>query len=1105
MRKILYPIFYSVVVLCVLSALQVNAQTAEKILIKGRIIDSKDKLPVIGATVVEQDADKRTVTGVATDIDGNFALKVSDVTHKVVVSTIGYKTKILDIGTRRVFNTTLESNSNSLSEVTVTARQQTNNGSGLVIDKRDQTTSTVTLNAKDVEELQATTIDQAIQGRLPGVDIVSNSGDPGAGMSIKIRGTSSLNGATNPLIVVDGVPFETTVPAGFNFGTADNTQYADLLSIAPSDIRDISILKDAAATAVWGSRASNGVLIINTKRGARGAPTISYSFKGTITQQPGGIPLLSGDQYSTFIPEMFMNVNGTPLNTLTVKEFAYDDRDLYYYNNYSQNTDWVKAISRTGNVTDNNLSISGGGDKARYFASVGYNGQTGTTIGTGLNRLNTRLNLDYIVSDKIRFTTFVAYTHSNTEYNFGNDKINGSGRDNVRNIAALRMPNSSIYEFNEFGMLTPNYFSPASNVQGQYTLTPSSTTFNPVAMVNSAQNNLINDRIVPHFYLQYSIVPNIWSATSDVVFDINNGKQTRFLPLAATGRPFTESTVNRAYDSDYDTYAVSTKTNLVFTPRSSEKHSFTGLLSLQTNDVKSVTQTQLITNTASDQLQDPSTAGRTNSDNAITSPLSQTRSVAALINGQYKYLDRYILNVALRGDGNSLFGSNKRYGLFPSVSGRWRVSGEPFMKKFTKWLDDFSIRGSYGQSGGTPGSNTANYPYIFYNTYSPTTNNYLGMAGVTSSSIQLDNLKWETLEGIDAGINLIMFNNRLNIDFGIYRNRTKDLLTPNLDISSFNGYSKVLLNVGTLDNQGFEFSVFSTPYKSKNLIFEFNFNISNNINALRSVSPYYPTQSGNVTVNGEYLSLLQVNNPLGSFYGYKFKGVYKDAGATVATDANGNKILSPDGVPVQMRFNYPATDYVFQPGDSMYEDINHDGNINYQDVVYLGNGSPKFTGGFGPAFTFMGNLKLQAYFNFRTGGQIINGTKISTTSQYDFNNQSTAVLRRWRTPGDETDVPRALYRAGYNWLGSDRYVENGTFLRFRSITARYTFAKSLARRLKTKNLSMYVTAENLLTFTRYTGQDPEVATTGEGIAQKAIDYSTTPPLKQFTLGLSASF
>jgi TonB-linked SusC/RagA family outer membrane protein len=1100
MRRIFITIFYTAVVLCVF-VFNTYAQTADKILIQGKVIDSKDKLPVIGATVIEQDKDKRTITGVATNIDGVFAIKVTNPANKLVISIIGYKAKSLEIGAKRAFGTILlDPNTSDLSEVTITANKQVNNGTGLNIDKRDQTTSTVTLNAKDVEELQATTIDQAIQGRLPGVDIVSNSGDPGAGMSIKIRGTSTINGVTNPLIVVDGVPFETAVPSDFNFATADQSQYADLLSIAPSDIQTISILKDAAATAVWGARAANGVLIINTKRGVKGPPTISYTFKGTMTQQPTGIPLLTGDQYSTFIPEMVMNVNGTPLNTTTVKEFEYDPNNLYYYNNYSQNTDWVKAISRKGYVNDNNLSISGGGDRAKYFASVGYNGQTGTTIGTGLNRLNTRLNLDYIVSDKIHFTTFVSYAHTNTEYNYGNDKSDGSGNDNVRNIAAIKMPNSSIYEYNEFGQLTPNYFSPAANVQGQYTLTPTSTIFNPVALIDAAQNNLVNDRITPHFNIVYNI-SNVFTATSDVVFDISNGRQTRFLPQSATGRPFTETTVNRASNSDYDTYSVSTKTNFLYNPVLNEKHSFQGLISLQTNDVKSVTQGQLLTNTATTDLQDASAAGRLTSDNAITSGTSQTRSVALLVNGQYKYLDRYIINVALRGDGNSRFGSDHRYGLFPSISAKYRLSAEPFMKKFDTFLDEFSFRGGYGVSGNAPDKD-----YLFYSLYTNTTNNYLGLSGLYPNNIQLDNLRWETLKGIDAGVNIILFKNRLNLDFGVYRNRTENLLSKDLSIASYNGYTSLaLLNVGTLDNYGWEFSVFSTPYKSKDLMIEFNFNISNNTNALRSISPYYATQSGNINTNGEFLSVLQLNNPLGSFYGYKYKGVYKDADATIARDANGNKIVSPDGTPVQMRFNYPATAYAFQPGDAKYEDINHDGNINYQDVVYLGNGNPKFTGGFGPTFTYKGNLKIQAFFNFRTGGQIINGTKIITTNEYSYNNQSTAVLRRWRTSGDETDIPRALYKSGFNWLGSDRYVEDGSFLRFRSVTARYTFNKAFASRIRAKNLSAYVTAENLLTLTKYTGQDPEVSTRSTGIFAQAKDLSTTPPLMQFTLGLTASF
>ena len=798
-----------------------------------------------------------------------------------------------------------------------------------------------------------------------------------------------------------------------------------------------------------------------------------------------------------------MNVAGVPLNTLVNKEFENDPLDPYYYKNYGQNTDWIKAISRKGTVYDNNLSISGGGAKARYFASVGYNNQVGTTLGTGLNRLNTRLNLDYVVSDKIHFTTYVAYTHSNTQYDYSNS-ANGSGIDNVRAVAALRAPNASIYEYNEYGVLTPNFFTPASSIQGQYAIPSSgatvySGTYNPVAMATLASNNLINDRITPHFNIVYNI-SSVFSATSDVQFDINNNKQNRFLPQSVIGRPFSETTGNTATNSDADTYSVTTKTNFLYNPKLGDDNSFTGLFSFQTEDDKSLNQGQVVNNTASAFLIDPSTAGRTLSNNAVLSSISQTRSVAALLNGQYKYLDRYIINVALRGDGSSRFGTNHRYGLFPSISGRYRVSAEPFMKRFSSWLDDFSLRGGFGSSGNTP-----NNDYLFYSIYNSTPSTYTGLSGLQQSNIQLNNLEFETLHGIDAGFNLILFKNKLNIDFGFYRNRTINLLTPNLSIASYNGFSTLGdLNVGTLDNQGLELNIFSTPYKSKTLQIDFSFNISNNINTLRAISPYYPTSSGNLTVNGQYLSVLQVNNPLGSIYGYKYQGVYSTADATIARDANGNKIISPDGTPVQTRFNYPQVGYQFQPGDAKYEDVNHDGNINYQDVVYLGNGNPKFTGGFGPTFTYKGRITLTTFFNYRLGGDIINGTKMVTTNEYSYNNQSTAVLRRWRNPGDITDIPRAVYNTGYNWLGSSRYVEDGTFMRLRSITARYTFDKQFAKRISAKSLSVYVTAENLLTLTHYTGQDPEVASAG-GIYQQVIDNSSTPPLKQYTLGVAVSF
>lgn len=1059
-----------------------KAQDASATLtVRGTITDKKDKQTLIGVTVVEIDKDQRTVGGVATDINGNYALKIKNPKDRISISFIGYKTIVTEINGRTTINAQMEQTANALADVNVVANKQTSNGL-LQIDARSSTTAVATLNAKDIEELSSATIDQAIQGRLPGVDIAANSGDPGAGMQIRIRGTSTINGATDPLIVLDGMPYDTEIPSDFNFGTADEDGYAALLNIAPADIQDITVLKDAAATAVWGSKAANGVLVINTKRGRLGAPQVTYTLRATGSKQPNAIPMLTGNQYSQLIPEEVMNRTGTPLNTQTVKEFQYDPSDAYYYNNYSKNTDWVGAITQTGIIQDHNLSISGGGEKARYFASVSYLDQTGTTKGTALDRTTSRINLDYNVSDRIKFRTDISYAHSVTDKAYDDD---------ARSIAYQKMPNMSIYEFTNQGVNTGNYLSPQQNIQGTYP-----GTFNPVAMLAAGKNNVIQDRIIPHFNLQYDILPGLLKSTFDVQFDINNTKNKNFLPQIATGQPVSDVDVNNTFDGDNDSFGIETKTNFVYTPQLGEKHTLVALLSFMSNDSRGTSLQEKSSNSASVNLQDPSVPSRVQN---LSSSASEVRTVAALINAQYGYLDRYILNVGLRADGNSRFGPEHRYGLFPSISGRWRISGESFLRN-KEFINDLSLRASYGQSGNAPRSN-----YSFYNTYANYAWDYLGTPAVYSQNIQLSNLRYETVTGQDVGLTFAIWKNRVNMDIDLYRNRTTDLFFNGLRVPSISGFSNIDMNIGTMDNQGWEINLNTTLFKSKTATLDFNFNIANNTNIIRKISEFYPSTKGDITTNGQYKTLLQINNPFGSFYGFRYKGVYKDAAATIATGANGQPIVGLDGQPLQMRFNYPATDYVFKPGDAQYEDINHDGNIDYKDVVYLGNGNPKFTGGFGPTLTYKGNLKLTTFFSFRTGYQLVNGTRMVTSNMYGYNNQSTEVLQRWRNPGDITDVPRALYNDGYNWLGSDRYVEDGSFIRLRSVTARYTFAKALTSRLGLRNASVYVTAENLFTFTGYTGQDPEVSVRGSDPFRVATDNSMTPPTRNLVLGLVVGF
>jgi TonB-linked SusC/RagA family outer membrane protein len=1061
-------------------------------LLKGKIVDKEGK-PLQDVSVSELDADNRIIKGTRTDIEGNYVLKNTNSKNRISLSYIGYKTITQRINNRDVINLTLESAQSDLGEVVITARATTSNGM-LNIQEKNLTTAVAKISAKDLEEMQAPSIDQALQGRLSGVDITATSGDPGAAMNIRIRGVSSINSTGIPMIVLDGMPYETEIPSDFNFGTADEQGYAQLLNISPADIKDITVLKDAAATAIWGSKAANGVLVITTKRGSIGKPTITYTFKGSVSGVPNPIPLLNGDQYSSLIPEAFMNRIGTTLNSTVNREFNYDPNDPYWFKNYSNNTNWIKEVSRTGYLQDHTVSLTGGGEKAKYFSSIGFFDQKGITIGTGLQRISTRINLDYTVSEKIKFFTSFSFTHSNQVRNYlGSNST--SGEASIRGMAYIKMPNMSVFEYDPQGNLTTNFFSPAANIQGQY-----NRIYNPVAMAEKAQYTILGERIIPRFQVDYDIVKRVLKATFDIQFDINNTKNKSFLPQIATGRPNTETVVNRAYDGDIDAFSVGTKASLIYTPQfKSDNHNLQAYMNVLTNDYRAVYQEVMNSNTASSLLIDPSIASRTqNADLRAVSGLTQTRSVGALIGAQYSYKDKYLFNVTMRGDGNSRFGPNYRYGLFPSLSFRWRLSEEGFLKNI-KQLDDLSFRASYGIAGEVP-----RYDYLFYNTYNTYDYSYLDQSGIYPSRMELKNLRWQTLEGTNIGYNVSMFKGRFRMDGEVYRNRTNNLFFDGLQIGSYTGYNSLFMNVGTMDNQGWELAVWTIPYKSKNLSIGFDFNISGNQNVIREISPFYPNQRGDVTKNGEYLRLLQINNPFGSFYGYKYKGVYKDKASTIATDAKGTSIIGPNGQIIYTRFNYPQTNYIFQPGDAMYEDINHDGNINYMDVVYLGNSNPKLSGGFGPSITWK-NLKITSFFSYRLGYDVINGTKMNTTNMFYFDNQSSAVLNRWKKEGDVTDMPRALIAGGYNWLGSDRYVEDASYIRFRTITARYNLDKKVMAKLKMKSMSFYITAENLFTFTNYLGQDPEVSMRGSDPFRVSYDYSMTPPAKNFTIGFVAGF
>jgi TonB-linked SusC/RagA family outer membrane protein len=1059
---------------------------AQEKLIRGQVISVADGTGLPIATIVELDKNNRIVKGTSSDIDGNFAIKVSDTGHRLQVSFIGYKSVTLDIGNRSNLVVRLEEEIKSLEAVEIVAERRINTGF-LDVKSRDLAIPVEKIDMKEVEEVQASSIDEALQGRLAGVDIVSNSGDPGSGMSIRIRGVSSLRTNSDPLIVIDNVPYDISVSPDFNFATANEEGYAQMLNISLDDIREITVMKDAAATALWGTKASNGVLFITTKRGTKGMrPDLSFTYRGTYSFEPRTIPMLNGDQYSTLIFEGTMNVDGIPLNTNEYKEFQYDPSDPYWYYNYSQNTNWLDEISRDGYIHNYDLSLTGGGEKAFYRFSSNYQKEQGVTLGTDMNRLTTRLNLDYNISDKLMMRADLSYAHgiSNSSY----DKY-------IRSTAYKKMPNMSVYEYDQSGNRTPVYFSPEQNIQGMY-----KNTYNPVAMAEYGMYKTTTDRIITKFNTTYNIIRDL-KYTLDIAFDLNNTKRNWFLPQIATGLSSTRTYVNRARDRDEDSYNIYINNKLTYHKNINDVHDIILTLNYQSNDYRGLSYESETSNSASSELADPSIPANINTEGlGLSSGSWQVRNVGLLGLVHYSLLDRYIISGGVRREGNSKFNEKYRYGYFPSISLAWRISGEPFMLRFT-FLDDLRLRASYGENGHSPKD-----AYTYFNNYETFSWTYLGNTAVYSADMELENLKWESFITKNIGISLEIFNGRLMLDYDMYQNSTKDMLEEKVTLPSSSGYNTTTMNIGSLDNQGWDFSFRSFPVRHDGFSISFDFNIARNYNVLREVAKNYATERGETTSNGEFKHIIQTDNPIGSFYGYRYLGVYKDEEDLIAVDAAGNKVYNANGDPVMMVFNYPSVNYEFQPGDAKYDDINHDGNINYLDVVYLGDANPDFTGGFGSTVSYK-DFSFNFFFYGRYGNDIINMTQMYGENMYNYDNQTTAVLRRWRKPGDETNIPRALTSYGYNWLGSSRFVDDGSFLRLKYITLSYRFPSKLIGRLGIKSMRISTTINNLLTFTPYKGQDPEITIKPiEGtLYTVGYDYSQTPVTKQVTFNLNVVF
>ena len=1131
---------------------------AQGVRISGTLSDAEG--PVMMGNVVEVDANNRIVSATQTDFNGNFSMQIKSTKNKLKFSYVGDKERVVTIGNQTTFKITLQPANTQLKEVKVIGRR--GSSGGLMLQKKEIAVSQQTMNMESVEGLAFTSADEALQGEIAGLDIVSNSGNLGAGTQMRLRGVTTLSANANPLIVVDDKIFDNP-DENFDYANADEEQYSSLLSVNVEDIASITVLKDAAATAVWGSKGANGVIQITTKRGTRGKPKINFSYKFTGTWQPESYSLLNGDDYTMLLKEEFYNPKQNSNATNRIAELNYD-KSWSEYENWNNNTDWVDAVKQFGAMHDWNVNLTGGGQKAQFRISAGYKKQAGSIIEQKFQQFTTRMALDYNVSDRIRFITNFALTYTHNDQNY-------SG---LLGIAQTMAPNMSIYRQNADGTDTNEYYlmnktgaratgatgadgyqSPYDGPYSSYEMRGIYGMGNPIAIAHEAWVKDKTYRLTPDFTIKYEILgteaeKSRLTFNGRVDFDIFAESKPSFYPASLQNEMWTTEKYNVSSNYEVNRMRIGGRAELVFTPYFKNRDwSSTMLLRYEMNTQKTSNQTVTMGHlpngftspTVNASASTPSSGnGRSNGQNV-------------LYNGHISYKDaRYTMGFSLRADGDSKFGPKHKWAYFPGVSLRYNIIDEPFMKWSHKVVSMLALRASWGIVGKAPDSD-----YLFYNTYNVSAGSYgknNPLSNIaTLDGLKLDDLRWEKTTSYNLGFNLGFFDNKYEIDFDYYHKNTTDLLMQNVNIPSFTGFAQVSwANVGRMTNDGWELNFTAKKFvKVGKFSADFSLNIAQNTNLLKemdeSVLQTINGTTWNDAARGTYPIRVQLGNSLGSIYGFHYKGTYNmgvdflknyrtensltnaeyesfinnflagtlpdqwyaDRGlekrpytAPVAVGADGKVIMTNNGEPQRQKYAYgTASEYNFQGGDALYEDINHDGQINALDVVYLGNSLPKVNGGFNLTLRY-GPWSIKGRFNYRFGNKVVNVARMNLENMYTTNNQCTTVNYRWRKDGDVTPMPRAMYNAGWNWQNSDRYVEDGGFIRFQNLQIAYNFDRKLIKSWGLSNLQAYASLNNLYVWTKYSGTDPEVSARGYN---PALDNSKTPRSKQFTVTLNIGF
>ena len=1051
------------------------SMVAQKVPVSGTVSDQTG--PVIGASVIE----KGTTNGTMTDNDGHFTLTVSK-GAVIEISSIGYKTQEITVGAQTNFTVTLSEDNEFLDEVVVV-------GYGSM-KKSDLAGASVSMKESDLKGSIISSLDQSLQGRAAGVTAVTTSGAPGSSSSIRVRGQATINANAEPLYVIDGVIVQGGGNTGADFGLGDAlgngkvSTISPLSTINPADIVSMEILKDASATAIYGAQGANGVVLITTKHGKSGEAKFSYDGMVAMSRQAVRLNMMNLREYAQYYNEMI------------------EEGDIYETNPYyatpsllGKGTNWQDEIFRTAWQHQHQLSAQGGSDKVQYYVSGSYMDQQGTIIGSNFNRFSVRTNLDAQLKKWLKLGVNATYAITND-----NLKLADSNQGLIY-YSLTTIPDIPVYDVNG------NY---SSTIREGY------TSPNPVALAMMDEILLKRKKLSGNIYAELTPIKHITWRT-ELGFDMGESDANRYKPMIDLGG-WVRSQNSISYQKNSN-YFWQLKNYLTYANQWG-KHSVTAMVGQECWESRWNYLSGSNTDLPSDEVHNVALATGTP---AISSGFGSSSMASFFTRETYNYGDRYLGTYTYRYDGSSNFGPKNRWAGFHSVALAWRFSNEKFFEPVKKVIDNGKLRLGWGQTGN---SSIGSYAWGAAITRMPSA---LGM-GFRPSNIPNTSIRWESQEQYNVGLDLGFFNGRLNLTVDAYYKKSDDMLMsmqlPSYMGTQGNGSSKLQApkgNYGSIENKGLEITLDAHPVQLKNFSWDSNFQISFNKNKLLSLSD---TENATLVGYGQWgdvVCVSEIGKPLYNFYGYKVEGVYKDLD-DIQNSAKPAKYPS-DGV-----FSRGNTVWV---GDIKYKDVDENGVIDERDRTDIGSPLPKFTFGWTNTFRYK-NLDLSIFLNGSYGNKVMNYNSLTLTHMNStWTNQLQSVVSK-RARLEPID-PTIVYADGSKWFDhidnvrvknpgtkiphtsindpndndriSDRYVEDGSFLRIKNITLGYTFPKALLNKAKIENLRVYVNIQNLYTFTKYTGYDPEVGASTQDSSglTYGLDNGRYPSPAMYSFGLNITF